>query len=53
MLNLVFFMSEKSCIVDFVTRFTHDSTPHNNFSCRNSYLYKNFKCYLNRISPQM
>ena len=33
----IFFMSEKSGIVDFVARFTHDLTPQNNFSCRNSY----------------
>lgn len=39
----IFFMSEKSGIVDFVTRFTHDLTPQNNFSCRNSHLYNKLK----------
>ena len=39
----IFFMSEKSCIVDFVTHFTHDLTRRNNFSCRNSYLYNKLK----------
>ena len=39
----IYFGSEKSCIVDFVTRFTHDLTPRNNFSCRNSYLYNKLK----------
>ena len=39
----IYFRSEKSCIVDFVTRFTHDLTPQNNFSCTNSYLYNKLK----------